>query len=209
MTKFPSITSYVALRNNQIISDGLVLCEKSGVSTPDFLLHAYEELQLNYPKFYKMDHLCRTGFLAAEVLLREKAWSEKYRPEEIGIIFSCANSSLDTDLRFEETVANIPSPALFVYTLPNILIGEIAIRNLVKGESACFVFDIFDASFQTAYINTLFDSGKVKACISGWADFYEDKAEAFFYLAEINESNSNPKHDSNNISKIYTELWKN
>ncbi len=209
MTKAPSITSYTALRNNKIVSDGLVVCKKSEVSASDFLLHAYEALELNYPKFYKMDHLSKAGFLAAEVLLREKGWSEKYRPEEIGIVFSCANSSLDTDLRYAETVADIPSPALFVYTLPNILIGEITIRNRVKGESACFVFDTFDASFQTGYINTLFGSGRVKACISGWADFYEDKAEAFFYLAELIDNKTNPIHDSNNTSKIYSELWKN
>ena len=32
-----------------------------------------------------------------------------------------------------------PSPALFVYTLPNIVTGELAIRHQIYGETACYV----------------------------------------------------------------------
>lgn len=156
-----------------------------------------------------MDNLCKTGFLAAELMLRNENLKERFKPEEIGIIISCANSSLDTDLRYETSIAEGASPALFVYTLPNILIGELAIRNSVKGESACFVFDIFDAQFQTAYVNGLFEQGKVKACISGWADFVNDKAEAFFCFTEINDINNQQKHDSLTVSKIFSHSWKN
>jgi hypothetical protein len=127
---------------------------------------------------------------------------EKFQSEEIGIIFSNANSSLDTDIKYEASIATAASPSLFVYTLPNVLIGEICIRHHIKGEAACFVFDIFDAMFQCNYVHSLLETGKVKTCISGWADYYSGKAEAFFYLAETGKENS-VIHNSLNVNKFF------
>ncbi|MES2620828.1 MAG: 3-oxoacyl-ACP synthase [Bacteroidota bacterium] len=201
----PSATSFILLRNNQIILDGKPAFENKELLAIDFLDAAYEHFQINYPKFFKMDNLCKTGFIAAELLLRTNKSKESLQPEEIGVIISNANSSLDTDLKYEESIKTNPSPSLFVYTLPNILIGELSIRHKIKGESACFVFDIFDAEFQTEYINTLFETGKVKICLSGWADFYNGKGEAFFYLTEIKCDADSVKHSSENINRLYNQ----
>ena len=197
-----AITSSVLFRNNQIRVDGKPVFEKETLTGADFLQAAYDYFQINYPKFFKMDNLCKTGFIAAELLLREKLLNEKFKAEEIGIIFSNSNSSLDTDLRYEASTATAPSPALFVYTLPNVLIGELCIRHQIKGEAACFVFDIFDSKFQTNYINSLFETEKVKTCISGWADYYNGKAEAFFYLAEQNTNNKTPHN-----AEVVDDIW--
>lgn len=201
----PSVTSYLHLRNNQIILDGKLAFENKGLTTVDFLNSAYEHFQINYPKFFKMDNLCKTGFVAAELLMRDNKSKESLQSEEIGIIISNANSSLDTDIKYEESIKTNPSPSLFVYTLPNILIGELSIRHKIKGESACFVFDIFDAEFQTDYINTLFETDKIKMCISGWADCYDGKGEAFFYLTEINSDTDSVKHNAENIQQLYNQ----
>jgi hypothetical protein len=196
-----SISSYVLLRNNRIELDGAIIFEKPDVSAEDFLQSAYEYFEMAYPKFFKMDKLCQTGFIAAELLMRNK--EQQWLPEEMGIVISNANSSLDTDLRYETSLKTTPSPALFVYTLPNILIGELSIRHRIKGESACFVFDIFDAEFQVGYVNTLFETGKIKSCVSGWADYYDGKAEAFFYLAETGQHPL--KHDSTTLNKLFAK----
>lgn len=201
----PSVTSYILLRNNQIVFDGEVVFEKPDVAAVDFLNIAYQHFQISYPKFFKMDSLCQTGFIAAQLLLRSHPVNPNLLPEDTGIIVSNANSSLDTDIKYEESIKTNPSPALFVYTLPNILIGELSIRHKIKGESACFVFDIFDAQFQTEYVNTLFEAGKVKLCLSGWADFYDGKGEAFFYLAEINNYTDSVKHNADNIQQLYNQ----
>lgn len=207
MDQQKAITGHVIIRNNQIRLDGELVFEKKGVTANDFFNAAYESLQLSYPKFFKMDNLCKTGFLAAEYLLKGKRLTEKYTAEKIGVVFSNSNSSLDTDMRFHESMAEAPSPALFVYTLPNILIGEICIRQRIKGESACFVFDIFDFAFQADYINGLMDAGKMDTCISGWADFYDGKFEAFFYLVEKTNDRKYLIHNSNNTGKIYQDTW--
>ena len=107
-----------------------------------------------------------------------------------------------------KVAVNAPSPALFVYTLPNVAIGELCIRHGIKGETACFVFDIFDPAFQAWYTDTLIDDYNTKACISGWADFYEGKFEAFFYLVEKGGIMSGIKHNSENLDKIYNNAWK-
>ena len=200
-----SVSSFVLLRNNRITIDGKVAFELKDAPAAKFLDAIYFYFEINYPKFFKMDNLCKTGFIAVELLMRATSLKEILQPEETGIIFSNANSSLDTDIRYEASLKTNPSPSLFVYTLPNILIGELCIRHQIKGESACFVFDIFDAQFQVGYINTLFKTGKIKRCLSGWADYYNNEAEALFYLAEINVLNSSQLHNSSTIEKIYTK----
>jgi hypothetical protein len=73
-----------------------------------------------------MDRLSKLGFLAAEVLLKEIKLVPKYRPEQIAVVISNSNASLDTDLKYFESTKTIASPALFVYTLSNIVAGKYA-----------------------------------------------------------------------------------
>jgi hypothetical protein len=151
---------------------------------PGFLLSGYHHFKLNYPKFYKMDNLSKLGWLAAEVLLKEDFRPGTYQPQEVGLSLANANSSLDTDLKYYETVREIPSPALFVYTLPNIMIGEICIRHNFKGESAFYISPRFDAGFMENTVNYLLDNDILKACIGGWVDLLGDEYKAVLYLVE-------------------------
>ncbi|MEJ0079473.1 MAG: hypothetical protein WDM78_00555 [Puia sp.] len=61
------------------------------------------------------------------------------------------------DLKYAKTIRTGASPALFVYTLPNIVIGEISIRRHFKGENAFFVFKQFDGNFIEKYVRGLFE----------------------------------------------------
>ncbi|MCK7560110.1 hypothetical protein MKQ70_36410 [Chitinophaga sedimenti] len=102
---------------------------------PDFLRSLYDRFAGQYQKFHKMDLLSKLGWLSTEVLLQDISLSQ-YAPEDIALVFANRSASLDTDERYYETVSDIASPALFVYTLPNIVIGEISIRHKLKGENA-------------------------------------------------------------------------
>ena len=156
-----------------------------------------------------MDNLSKLGVLATELLLRDGNLSKKYEPEDIAVIVSCANSSLDTDKRYwDSVVAGAPSPSLFVYTLPNVMLGEICIRWGIKGENTCLVSDGFDAAFQTDYVNSLLDTGYAEVCISGWADYLDGEMEAFFMLVEKNPT-SLEKHNPQTVQKLYDRPWKN
>lgn len=185
---------------NYIISS----CTISGdTGLSERLLSLYRSLGLDYPKFYKMDQLSKLGWLASEILLKDNTILSTMLPEEIGIVLTNANSSLDTDVKYLDTVKDIASPAVFVYTLPNIMIGEISIRNKFKGENAFFIFDRFDAEFLELYVGQLLDTGVLKACICGWVDVLGEEYKAALFL--VARKQSDIVFSKENMDKIFRE----
>ena len=156
------ITSSCRIVGHTVQKDGTVVFTRDAETLPDFLLSVYQNFQLSYPKFYKMDVLSKLGWLASEVLLMDGFNKHAYLPADVGIVLTNANASLDSDLKYMKSVADIASPALFVYTLPNIMIAEISIRNGFKGEGAFFISEKFDAGFIENYVNTLFANNNIK-----------------------------------------------
>jgi len=150
-----------------------------------------------------MDSLSKLGWLASEILLKDSFTSSDYTPAEIGIVLSNANASLDTDFKYIDTVKDIASPSVFVYTLPNIVMGEICIRNKFKGENAFFVFSAFDADFIQRYVSSLMDNNIVEACICGWVDLLGEDYKAALYLVEKNVTKPDTLFTTKNITDIF------
>ena len=151
MNTFYSISDYCSIRNNTVVLHGQTTYADAGSGYQEFLTGVYQHFKVSYPKFYKMDNLSKLGFLTAELLLRNKNIHQQYTGNEVGIILMNASSSLDTDRHHQHTILDrnnyFPSPAVFVYTLPNIVIGEISIRHKITGEGTFFVQEKFDPSF--------------------------------------------------------------
>jgi 3-oxoacyl-[acyl-carrier-protein] synthase-1 len=129
----------------------------------------------NYPKFFKMDGLCKLGFLASELLIAstdEKRFVE--RDDRAVILFGRKGSS-HADHRFQATIDDpedyYPSPALFVYTLPNIVTGEIAIRNKYLGETSFFLLENYDEAAMKDVVEEAFMDEETKSVLAGWVDF--------------------------------------
>lgn len=154
-----------------------------------------------------MDNLSKLGWLASEVLLQNCFDKEKYRSEDIGIVLSNAHASLDTDIKYYETTRTMASPALFVYTLPNIVIGEIAIRNHCKGENAFFITEDFDAVFMEQYVNNLIKNNILQCCICGWVDVLGNQYKATLFLIEQAKSADSVNFTSENLFKIHTSQY--
>jgi hypothetical protein len=199
------ITSNCTITNNVVYKNERPVFENREADLPAFLLSVYQHLEVAYPKFYKMDNLSKLGWLAAEVLLKNIDVTS-YKPEEIGLILSNANASLDSDKRYQESIKDIPSPALFVYTLPNIMIGEICIRNNFKGEDAFFIFEKFDAGFITSYVDGLLSNGVLKACICGWVDVLDNDYKALLFLVEQENRFNAAPFTANNLDNIFDNL---
>ena len=203
------ISRYIHISDQGILLNDEVIYRADGKKGAELLVDAFKALAVNYPKFYKMDNLSKLAILATELLLRDSHFAGKYKPEDMAVIVSNANSSLDTDQRYwDSVVAGAPSPSLFVYTLSNVMLGEICIRWGIKGENTCLVSEQFDAAFQTDYVNSLLDLGNAEVCISGWADYLDGEMEAFFMLVEKNPT-SLEKHNPNTVQKLYDRKWKN
>jgi hypothetical protein len=183
-----TITASCRIAGHVVHKDGKAVFENKGADLPGFLLSAYQHFGLNYPRFYKMDNLSKLGWLASEILLhgkvRKSGGVEARSPEKTGLLLTNANASLDTDLKYFETVKDIPSPSLFGYTLPNIVIGEICIRNNFKGENTFFVSRDFDAGFIARAVGILLDADILEACICGWVDLLGEEYMTVLFLVE-------------------------
>ena len=197
------ITASCIISNNCVYKNEQSVFEDAGTILPEFLMLAYRHFELQYPKFFKMDNLSKLGWLANEVLLHDNFKKENYKPEDVGIILSNANSSLDTDIRYYETTKTMASPAQFVYTLPNIVIGEISIRHNFKGENAFFISADFDAGFIEQYVSNLINNDIMQCCICGWVDVLDNNYNATLFLIEKEKSPNSVIFTKENLNKIY------
>jgi len=186
-------------------NDKLILDYQESKEIGKFLKAVYKHLGMKYMKFFKMDSLSKIGLLGAELLLQDNPLLEKYAPENIGVVLSNASASLDVDRKYFETIKDaenyFPSPALFVYTLPNIVLGEICIRNGFKGENAFFIQKEFEADFMFDYNEKLMEEKMQDAIISGWVEVNADSYKAVMYLIEKEDGDIN--HQPNNIKAYF------
>ena len=197
------IIAHCVISKNVAYKNAEKIFENKEASVPDFLMAVYRNLEIPYPKFYKMDSLSKLGWLAAEILLKDNLDAHKYKASDIGVVLSNASSSLDTDIKYYETAKDIASPALFVYTLPNIVIGEICIRHQFKGENAFFVCEKFDGQFIEQYVNNLINNNILQTCICGWVELLNDQYKAVLFLIEKEKSPGSIFFTNENIQKIY------
>lgn len=207
MSRTHYITRYVHIDGQSIYIDG-GLMYRGETAGADFLTEAYKGTGLDYPKFYKMDPLSRLAILSTEALLTGRKLTQEYKPEDVAIVVSCAHGSLDTDIRYQQSLAGTASPSLFIYTLPNVMIGEVCIRQGIKGENTCFVSESFEPEFQSDYVNGLLADGRAEACISGRADYLRGEMNAFFMLVEKNPA-SLGEYNMQTINQLYHRQWKN
>ncbi len=189
-----------------ILNNKKEIFEENFANFAAFIKNLYKKEQTNYPKFYKMDNLSKLGFLTAELLIKKSDVLIKYGKEEIGVVIANSSSSLDTDFDYQELIRDksnyFPSPSVFVYTLPNILIGEICIKHQIKGENAFFVSEEFDPEQIGIYVTHLFNQGKINACICGWVELLKEKYNSLLFIVERME-NSTADRDSDEADKLF------
>ncbi|WP_057937571.1 beta-ketoacyl-[acyl-carrier-protein] synthase family protein [Algoriphagus resistens] len=145
---------------------------------------AFKKLDIPYSKFYKMDKLCQLAFLGSEYLLKEAKLV--FRDDEVAQVFFNGQSSLDSDSKHQKLIqegAKV-SPAVFVYTLPNIMMGEIAIRNKWYGENLLILKPDFDFEEWAMEANLLISGGKATYCLGGWIDVFQENYQLQLYLVE-------------------------
>jgi uncharacterized protein YqgQ len=193
----------VSLNGNVLFSEVPITIGTEDFST--FIKNAYKFLKTDYSKFFKMDNLSKLAFLAADVLLKKENLNEE--ENNIALIFSNKASSLDTDRKHQAAIENdaeyFPSPAVFVYTLPNICLGEISIKHRLYSENSFFIFDRFNAEHLQLYANSLLRSGKAEKVLCGWVDLDENSYDAFLYLVE---KEGEIEHKTEEITRLYNIL---
>lgn len=201
------ITAYCHIKKNKVYLNGKLLFEDPGAdSLKTFSVKVFRHFKFKYPKFFKMDEISKLGFLGAEIML--SAIREQIGNADVGIVLSNSQSTLVTDKTFQESISDkenfFPSPSVFVYTLPNIMIGEISIRNKYMGENAFFIFDRFNAEYLCNHINLLNLAGKLTHCLGGWVDQTTKDYEAFLYFTSPEQKEVLlPGHSAEVVRKLY------
>lgn len=115
------------------------------LSTSDFKSYIkglFSSVSEPYMKFSKMDDYCKLGTTAIELLLNKVGGLSQYNPYEISLIINTDTGCIESDLSHSDNItAEVfnSSPAIFVYTLPNVVAGEISIKNKFKGEGVTIV----------------------------------------------------------------------
>ena len=200
------IKQYSHLKNGALSLNGKQIASTSEADISEAFKELYKKIDLSYRKFFKMDALSKAAMLTSEILFREAGLD----PEDnnIAVVLSNKASSLDTDRKHQESIddaANFyPSPAVFVYTLPNICIGEISIKHRLFSENSFFIFDTFNAEHLFEYANVLINSKKAHKVLCGWVDVDGENYEAFMYLVQPEQNEI--IHTTNKINRLYTSL---
>lgn len=181
-------THRVRITPSEIILDGAAVSLPEGISGKEMLSFIYKEKIGGYPQFYKMDLLSRLGFVASELLLAAEGKERFAVTDSRAVILFNRSSSLMTDRKYLETISEenyYPSPALFVYTLPNIITGEIAIRNKYNGETSFYILPEKDGEVMEKVLESAFGDKKTASAIAGWIDCTdENRFEAEMFIAE-------------------------
>ncbi len=185
------ISHRVVINNEMVMRDGVLLKGKHDLPAEEF----YREFKWNYPKFFKMDKPCKWAFAGSELLL---SGIDVSKPDKVGVVLFTSHGCIDVDKRYLDTIA-MPSPALFVYTLPNIMLGEICIRHGFKGEQLCMVSEEYDADELFFSVDQLFKNKAPDACLCGWVDCWGDHHDVRLFW--VTKDGSGTAFTSGNMSK--------
>ncbi len=155
--------------------NGQRICTDGKQDNDNILTYLYKQRIGDYPKFYKMDGISRLGFVASELLLQAENAERFQACDNRAVVLFNRTSSISADRRYLETISDadnyFPSPSLFVYTLPNIVTGEIAIRNHYHGETSFYILVSRDDAIIRNVLDTVFMDGKTESVLTGWIDY--------------------------------------
>src|SRR5690606_21810022 len=101
-----------------------------------------------------------------------------------------------------DTLNPVASPATFVYTLPNIALGEISIRHQLQSENVFFIFDSYLPEFLVPYVDAMLDNGRTRSALCGWAEITEQTCDLL--LLHVGTS-VGTQHNVAQLKRLYNE----
>lgn len=151
-----------------IDGDVLQTCAKG----QPLLTELFKKYVPDSPKFYKMDAFSRLAFVAVGLLLKNRPVVGA--PETTSILLFNRTSSIVADRQhlgtFPSAEEFYPSPSVFLYTLPNVVLGEIAIKYGIKGETTFVILPDKDENQIEMIKDAVLSNSSPESLIYGWAD---------------------------------------
>ncbi len=188
--------------NNLFLNDKNIEIQQLG---DNVLTNIYKTAGISYPKFFKMDKMSKAGFLVSELMLRAAGINYEETKEDFAIALFNRSASSDDDLTYLQSIKDVtdyyPSPSVFVYTLPNIVAGEIAIRNKIKGESSFYVSEHLSAKEIIRQVNVIMQTESVDYVLCGWVECFKENLDIKMMLVKKENDDNNLIFNEENINK--------
>ena len=184
-----NINAYSRITNQGVWVNGKEIPILNANENAPFLDNIYRTLGMEYLKFFKMDKLSKAGLLGAELVMNASKIERDIPKQDHALICFNRSSSLHNDTLYQQTIHDesnyFPSPSVFVYTLANIVAGEIAIRNKIQGETSFYLTEKFSPEQLYFSILDAFNNSAISALLCGWIDYHEDVCDvAMLYVSE-------------------------
>ena len=139
----------------------------------------YRQYIGDYPRYYKMDALSRLGFVAAELLLRAAYGNGQRDCGDCAMVLFNHTSSIVADRAYWASVRDeekrFPSPSAFVYTLPNMVTGEVAIRFGSHGETSLYQLCRRNDLLMRQILAATATDRDAMHIVSGWIDCQDER----------------------------------
>lgn len=196
------INNFIQWDQHGLKLNGNKLPSPAGQDTHEKALSLYQQSGISYAKFFKMDLLSRVAFLCAELM---GPYPEDADKTKIATVVSTGSGCISVDKKFEESRKTLASPALFVYTLPNIMLGEICIRHGFKGEQICTIEEQANAEMTFLQVTDLLRNRGTIACLCGHVEATDkDITATLMWVSQKREQAHALALSTENLKKIFT-----
>ena len=171
----PAQADYETARTLRITPEGLSVDGKAvpiDARGASLITEIFKKHVADNSRFFKMDLYSRLAYVGTTLLAKETL--EDCAPEDRALFVFTQNGSVLADRKHLSTFSNpeefFPSPAVFINTLPNVVLGEIAVRNCIKGETTLVLLPFRDEAAIDRIMEATLSATRPSAVICGWVD---------------------------------------
>lgn len=197
------ILSTTTYSNGGFTANGKELASSTGDLDHD-LTNAWAAMEVKLPRFVRMDRSSKLVSIAAAPFFKAEGALTTYPKDRIGMVIMGTHGSMDTDQRYLDQLQaeNHASPGLFVYTLPNIALGELSIQHGLHGSGLCLLSDSPDVDQMKNACEILLHDHGMEAVICGWANIFAGSAAATFMVVTTGKDGN---WDNDELERIFNE----
>ena len=171
----PLKADYNVVKRLKITPDGLSVDDKAvplETSGASLITEIYKKYIADGSRFFKMDLYSRLAYVGTSLLAKDSL--EGHDPEDRALFVFTQNGSVLADRKHLSTFSNpeefYPSPAVFINTLPNVVLGEIAVKNSIKGETTLVLLPARDEAAMDRIMDATVTATRPAVVIYGWVD---------------------------------------
>ena len=127
-------------------------------------------------RFFKMDFYSRLAYAATALLAMDSL--DGCLPEDRALLIFTCNGSVLADRKhlstFTPQEGYYPSPAVFINTLPNVVLGEIAVTTQTKGETTLVMLPHRDDAMMDMITEATIAATSPSVLMCGWVDYSDE-----------------------------------